>query len=200
MSSECADLEMDRGSRSGDEAAPLLRSTQRTYSSDEDEDLLDLTNVRPSPSGAEVGVETARGQGSFPRGSEKDDRDRDEVCAVFVVSFDTRRGNTLEWCVGNVDLSGVEFKSMSSGSHLVDRDFVYFRKGLLYYGLSCFAKKSVSNPAERGVRMRSVGVMCPSYIGLHRHQAFLERQVLKLLDFEESDLSTGRSKKGSKRG
>ncbi|XP_025785141.1 protein LCHN [Puma concolor] len=41
-----------------------------------------------------------------------------------------RRGNMVEWCLPqDIDLEGVEFKSMASGSHKIQSDFIYFRKG-----------------------------------------------------------------------
>ena len=52
----------------------------------------------------------------------------------------------------------------------------YFRKDK-YYGLSCFENMHVDNVAERGARMKSVGILCPSYATLHRHMHFLEKQV-----------------------
>eukprot|EP01135_Chromosphaera_perkinsii_P004219 Nk52_evm8s272 gene=Nk52_evmTU8s272 len=157
---------------------PKREGARATYSSDDDEDLLDLAQ-RNGHSSFDMTHHLQRDRQEQQRLKEEENA---AVCAVFVVSFDTRKGNTLEWCVGDVDLTGVEFKSMTSGSHLVDRDFVYFRKGLMHYGISCFAKKKVDNASERGVRMRSVGVMCSSYVSLHRHQAFLERQVLRILE------------------
>ena len=83
----------------------------------------------------------------------------------------------IEWQIPDeVDLTGVEFKALVSGSHTVEQDFVYFRHQS-YYGLSCFAMKSVDNVAERGARMKSVGIVCAKYTSLHEHQEFLEEQV-----------------------
>ncbi|XP_076153417.1 DENN domain-containing protein 11-like isoform X1 [Alosa pseudoharengus] len=104
-------------------------------------------------------------------------RQQDQVLAVFVVTFDTRSGNMLEWCLPqDFNLDGVEFKSMASGSHRIASDFVYFRKDS-YFGLACFANLPVESELERGVRMKSVGILSPSYTTLYHHMAFLENQV-----------------------
>ncbi|XP_036376189.1 DENN domain-containing protein 11-like [Megalops cyprinoides] len=103
--------------------------------------------------------------------------EKDQIVAVFVVTFDTRSGNLVEWCLPqDVDLEGVEFKSMASGSHRITSDFIYFRKGSCF-GLACFANMPVESELERGARMKSVGVLCPSYTLLYRHMNFLENQV-----------------------
>ncbi|XP_062374167.1 DENN domain-containing protein 11-like isoform X2 [Sardina pilchardus] len=104
-------------------------------------------------------------------------RQQDQVIAVFVVTFDTRSGNMLEWCLPqDFNLDGVEFKSMASGSHRIASDFVYFRKDS-HFGLACFANLPVESELERGARMKSVGILSPSYTTLYRHMAFLENQV-----------------------
>lgn len=104
------------------------------------------------------------------------------IVAIFVVIFDTKKGNLTEWCIPeDVSIKGVEFKALVSGSHTISQDFVYFRHQH-YYGLSCFALKSVANVEERGARMKSVGIICTKYTSLHKHQEFLEAQVRKQLD------------------
>ncbi|XP_062317063.1 DENN domain-containing protein 11 [Osmerus eperlanus] len=103
--------------------------------------------------------------------------EKDQIVAVFVVTFDTRSGNMVEWCLPkDVDLEGVEFKSMASGSHRIANDFIYFRKGR-YFGLACFANMPVESELERGARMKSVGILSPSYTLLYRYMHFLENQV-----------------------
>lgn len=52
----------------------------------------------------------------------------------------------------------------------------YFRKGR-YFGLACFANMPVESELERGARMKSVGILCPSYTLLYRYMHFLENQV-----------------------
>lgn len=52
----------------------------------------------------------------------------------------------------------------------------YFRKGLCF-GLACFANMPVESELERGARMKSVGILSPSYTLLYRYMHFLENQV-----------------------
>ncbi|XP_060779886.1 DENN domain-containing protein 11 isoform X1 [Neoarius graeffei] len=109
---------------------------------------------------------------AVPRWEEKD-----QIVAVFVVTFDTRSGNIVEWCLPqDINLEGVEFKSMASGSHRIANDFIYFRKGS-FFGLACFANMPVESELERGARMKSVGILSPSYTLLYRYMHFLENQV-----------------------
>uniref|UniRef100_A0A4W5RFS2 DENN domain-containing protein 11 n=1 Tax=Hucho hucho TaxID=62062 RepID=A0A4W5RFS2_9TELE len=93
--------------------------------------------------------------------------EKDQIVSVFVVTFDTR---------SDVNLDGVEFKSMASGSHRIGNDFIYFRKGC-YFGLACFANMPVESELERGARMKSVGILSPSYTLLYHYMHFLENQV-----------------------
>uniref|UniRef100_A0A8C6TN14 DENN domain-containing protein 11 n=1 Tax=Neogobius melanostomus TaxID=47308 RepID=A0A8C6TN14_9GOBI len=105
------------------------------------------------------------------------DQEHDQIVSVFVVTFNTRTGNMLEWCLPkDMDLDGVEFKAIASGSHRVSTDFIYFRKGS-YFGLACFANMAVESTVERGARMKSVGILSPSYTLLYRYMSFLEHQV-----------------------
>ncbi|XP_077399503.1 DENN domain-containing protein 11-like isoform X2 [Vanacampus margaritifer] len=51
--------------------------------------------------------------------------EKDQIVSVFVVTFNTRTGNMLEWCLPeDMDLEGVEFKAIASGSHRVTTDFI----------------------------------------------------------------------------
>lgn len=104
--------------------------------------------------------------------------DRLHILAIFVVTFDTRSGNMIEWCLPpNIDLEGVEFKSLPSGSHKLRNDFVYF-KLRDDYGISCYEKLILAHSeVERGARMKSVGVIASSFEFLHLHKPFLEDQV-----------------------
>lgn len=54
--------------------------------------------------------------------------------------------------------------------------FRYFRKGT-FFGLACFANMPVESELERGARMKSVGILSPSYTLLYRYMHFLENQV-----------------------
>ncbi|XP_023423325.2 DENN domain-containing protein 11 isoform X1 [Cavia porcellus] len=113
---------------------------------------------------------------------ELSDVEEDQVVAVFVVTFDPRSGNMVEWCLPqDIDLEGVEFKSMASGSHKIQSDFIYFRKGP-FFGLACFANMPVESELERGARMKSVGILSPSYTLLYRYMHFLENQVRHQLE------------------
>jgi len=88
----------------------------------------------------------------------------------------------VEWCLPqDIDLEGVEFKSMASGSHKIQSDFIYFRKGP-FFGLACFANMPVESELERGARMKSVGILSPSYTLLYRYMHFLENQVRHQLE------------------
>ncbi|EDO30639.1 predicted protein [Nematostella vectensis] len=107
----------------------------------------------------------------------------DLIAAVFIVHFDTRKGNIIEWKYPkDADLSGVEFKALVSGSHTITQDFVYFKTKDNLYGLSCYERISVENVEERGSRMKSVGILCARYTSLHEHMPFLEDEVTKQLD------------------
>ncbi|XP_071785240.1 DENN domain-containing protein 11-like [Asterias amurensis] len=109
-------------------------------------------------------------------------RYHENIVAIFVVAFDTRSGNIVEWAQpDDIDLEGVEFKAMASGSHTVLSDFIYFRKDN-YFGLSCFQNMHVDSEAERGARMKSVGILSTSYTALYKHMQFLENQVRHQLE------------------
>lgn len=57
----------------------------------------------------------------------------------------------------------------------------YFRKGLCF-GLACFANMPVESELERGARMKSVGILSPSYTLLYRYMHFLENQVRYVME------------------
>eukprot|EP00064_Thunnus_orientalis_P021758 superscaffoldBa00006825_g21926 len=143
-------------------------ATSSTPAAGTDEALHPDKGERPSDSG--------------PREVPLEDRmvkweEKDQIVSVFVVTFNTRSGNMLEWCLPkDMDLEGVEFKAIASGSHRVTTDFIYFRKGC-YFGLACFANMPVESTVERGARMKSVGILSPSYTLLYRYMSFLEHQV-----------------------
>lgn len=126
---------------------------------------------------------------------------RDEtVIGVFVVHFDTLKGNIVEWSLGDVEFEGVEYKAMPSGVHAVSYDLVYFRQygaghGAYHasesdeerrmsgglpkvaggsFGMASFNKLTVESAAERGARMRSVGLFSRSYNALPQHIDFLQ--------------------------
>ena len=53
----------------------------------------------------------------------------------------------------------------------------YFKTRDGLYGLSCYERIAVDNVAERGARMKSVGILCAKYTSLHEHMSFLEEEV-----------------------
>lgn len=53
----------------------------------------------------------------------------------------------------------------------------YFKTSAGLYGLSCYERIAVDNVAERGARMKSVGILCAKYTSLHEHMPFLEEEV-----------------------
>lgn len=67
-----------------------------------------------------------------------------------------------------------DFLNGSGRAHLVCSS--YFRKGP-FFGLACFANMPVESELERGARMKSVGILSPSYTLLYRYMHFLENQV-----------------------
>ncbi|XP_026783539.1 DENN domain-containing protein 11 isoform X2 [Pangasianodon hypophthalmus] len=146
-------------------------------------------STRPGPEGDAYASGTdEEGDCAFPGPSIKTRavqgwEEKDQIVAVFVVTFDTRSGNIVEWCLPqDINLEGVEFKSMASGSHRIANDFIYFRKGS-FFGLACFANMPVESELERGARMKSVGILSPSYTLLYRYMHFLENQVKHQLQY-----------------
>jgi hypothetical protein len=59
------------------------------------------------------------------------------LLGIFVVAFDTRLGNVIEWQLPeSLNLEQIEFKAMASGFHLVQKDFVYVFSNLLLYSIT----------------------------------------------------------------
>lgn len=104
-----------------------------------------------------------------------------DLISVFVVTFDPKEGNLLEWCVPKgVSLDGVEFRALISGAHTITSDFIYFRQGD-FYGTACYKKMALMSESERGVRMKSVGVVVSHYSQLHPHLPHLAKFVRYVL-------------------
>lgn len=106
------------------------------------------------------------------------------LLGIFVVSFDTKLGNVIEWQIPDksvLNLDNVEFKAMASGFHLVQNDFVYFCKNNMY-GLAAFESIKIDNSEERNVRMKSVGLIAKSYKFLKKYVVFLKNQVRNQLE------------------
>lgn len=99
------------------------------------------------------------------------------LCGLFVVAFDTKRGNVIEWQIpASLNLDNVEFKAMASGFHLMDMDVVYFCKDDMY-SMAVFGILRSNDSSERNVRMKSVGVMAKSFKSLKRYVPFLKNQI-----------------------
>ncbi|GAB6032592.1 hypothetical protein CHUAL_011483 [Chamberlinius hualienensis] len=109
------------------------------------------------------------------------DTTSDIVC-LFVVAFDTRAGNIIEWSIPeDIDLEGVEFKAIPSGSHNIENDLVYFRKSRLY-GLACFQNVKVDSEIERGARMKSIGLLATSCSNIHFYKKFLQSEIRSIVN------------------
>lgn len=75
--------------------------------------------------------------------------------------------------------------------------FSYFRKGP-FFGLACFANMPVESELERGARMKSVGILSPSYTLLYRYMHFLENQV-RYVAYIRGGVQGGQRQQGSAR-
>ena len=89
------------------------------------------------------------------------------VC-VFVLRFDTKEGNVLEWShpQGMLGLDGLEFKGIPSGLHAVKADRVFVKQAG-YYGVACFSNTPTEEADQRGARMCSVGCLMDAADGVH---------------------------------
>jgi len=137
----------------------------------------------------------------YASGGEVDDRN---IQAIFVVKFDINEGNIVEFQYPtSMDLSGLEFKAMTSGAHEVDADIVYF-KVEEYFGVACYSRRLVNPDIDRGAIMRSVGILMKNFVALHEHTLFLSSQVEAMnqapgifgplkTHFQESQKSEGES-------
>ncbi|CAG8452843.1 13366_t:CDS:2, partial [Ambispora leptoticha] len=106
------------------------------------------------------------------------------VVAIFVVRFDTKHGNTIEWQhPKDFDLNGVEFSAMPSGLHLMKKDIIYFVRPP-YIGLSVYENvPTFDQSQDRGAHMAAVGILVTKtseteiYGQPWRHVEFLQSQV-----------------------
>ncbi|KAK5945261.1 hypothetical protein PMZ80_002465 [Knufia obscura] len=102
------------------------------------------------------------------------------ITALFLVTFDNRKGYTISWqeCLDSIKLDGVvEFKSLPSGLHNVNEDLVYFVHDD-HAGISAFLRED-DEAAARNARMLSVGVLVPEAGRMGK--SFLYAQELKEL-------------------
>ncbi|KAL4071859.1 hypothetical protein J3A83DRAFT_4236902 [Scleroderma citrinum] len=84
-----------------------------------------------------------------------------DIVAIFHASFHPTKGNVVDWCLKASDglsLDGVEFSTLPSGLHLVDRDVVYFTKDI-HAGVSVFRRRRTSEHGQRGFRLSALGVL-----------------------------------------
>ncbi|KAJ3194368.1 hypothetical protein HK101_002888 [Irineochytrium annulatum] len=130
------------------------------------EDVVDPSAFAPSPSSLVL-----------MQAMEGDEEDEfDHLCAVFVARFDTLRGNMIEYQYPlDVDLSGVEYQSLPSGSHAVTSDLIYFRKKSKY-GLCAFQRHVLTSRdaemrKERAGREPLMNVHLVESMGLPHLQA-----------------------------
>ncbi|CAF0827104.1 unnamed protein product [Rotaria sordida] len=112
------------------------------------------------------------------------------VEAVFVVTFDVKYGNIIEFQMPEKEhmlLSGVEYKAIPSGSHHINQDFVYFRHENKY-GLACLARADITNDddgsalsvidqSQRGMRIKSVGILTSSIIHIQSYLSLLQTEA-----------------------
>ncbi|KAL0481065.1 hypothetical protein AKO1_012839 [Acrasis kona] len=117
-----------------------------------------------------------------PRINTRDGVDLSIEC-MFVTKFDTKRGNLLEYskfrtveAEKELDLEGIEFRTLPSGIHKLDTDYVHNT----LFGIACFHKLITAETIERGARMRSVGVLVKDYRAMVTHFTFCEKQAQSL--------------------
>ncbi|AET39609.1 Anr2p Ecym_4576 [Eremothecium cymbalariae DBVPG len=72
------------------------------------------------------------------------------LIAMCLTKFDVKKGNTVLWKASNsseVDLSNIEFKTLPSGIHEREQDFINFvipkKNGDLYYGIALFSQNGL---------------------------------------------------------
>lgn len=93
-----------------------------------------------------------------------------KIVSIFVSKFDVMEGNRLVWshCSESINLKGLEFKSMPSGSHQKDRDVVYFVQPDDTFGVmpgvavyrQTFERDANGKVNRATVNMYSLGVIC----------------------------------------
>jgi hypothetical protein len=98
------------------------------------------------------------------------------VSAIFLVQFDVKTGYELKWSKSiddSISLKGVEFKSLPSGLHEVERDVISFVQPKtdnslddLLYGVSVFHQNLIASrdSTRANVKMFSLGILVdPSF-------------------------------------
>ncbi|KAK4505513.1 hypothetical protein PRZ48_003476 [Zasmidium cellare] len=94
-----------------------------------------------------------------------DRQDVPPVSAVFLVVFDQKVGYTIAWKrnLPEIDLDGVEYKSLPSGLHAVKEDLVYFIHGA-HAGISVFVQDG-ADAKHRNANFAAVGALVPLSYG-----------------------------------
>ncbi|UJO13617.1 DENN domain-containing protein 11 [Fulvia fulva] len=92
--------------------------------------------------------------------------DSPPVAAIFLVIFDQKIGYTTAWkrSLPDIDLDGVEYKSLPSGLHVVKEDLVYFIHGEAYAGISAFVQEE-ADATQRNANFAAVGALVPLTYG-----------------------------------
>ena len=114
------------------------------------------------------------------------------IVCLFVVKFDLKIGYRIEYQFQNesypIDLGGIEFKCLPSGTHKLDTDIVMFRhvhNTQEFFGMAC-VDIFRSEELDRGSRIRAMGVICNEYRGMMAHASFLKKLLAKLNRCDES--------------
>ncbi|KAG6373655.1 hypothetical protein JVT61DRAFT_6320 [Boletus reticuloceps] len=84
-----------------------------------------------------------------------------DIVAIFHASFHPTKGNMVDWCLkasDDLQLDGVEFSTLPSGLHLVERDVVYFTKDS-HPGVCVFRRRRTTERGQRGFRLSSLGIL-----------------------------------------
>ncbi|CAI2166077.1 15532_t:CDS:10 [Funneliformis geosporum] len=116
---------------------------------------------------------------------QSEDEHASNLIAVYVVRFDTKKGNMIEWQYPeDFDLKGIEFQSLPSGLHSVSKDMIYFTRPP-FIGLSVFRNEStLDQSVDRGAHMAAVGILVSptTETGLcgrpWNHLTFLQNEIM----------------------
>lgn len=84
-----------------------------------------------------------------------------DVVAIFIAEFQAQRGNIIDWSLvadESVSLDSVEFSSLPSGIHGVEKDVIYLTTGV-YQGCCVYRRIPSDEEGTRGARMISIGVL-----------------------------------------
>ncbi|KAI4141868.1 MAG: hypothetical protein LQ341_003400, partial [Variospora aurantia] len=89
------------------------------------------------------------------------------IAALFLILFDVKAGYTIAWkrSIPKLDITdSVEYKSLPSGLHNVEKDTVYFVHNDQYAGISSFINGKAAE-SERNALMLAVGALIPLSYG-----------------------------------